>query len=482
MNMIKFFMTKSRRLTLYISAILGIIVCYFSQGFHHPDEHYSTIELMSFFKTGTPHPLFGWDVLLHIRSTIQPGFYLVIEKFFNLLTISNPFFISYFFRLASFALSTAALFSFCHSRDFFSNIKNDEESQSMFLFALLCWFVPYYFARTSSENMSLGFFLLAASLLVRYRLIYISGFLFSLSFATRFQMAIPIGMTFIWLFIHNRNLILRKGFLLLLGLASGILFMYLVDSYLYQEWTFTPWNYFRENILKSRVNEFGVHPWYFYLTKSVEKGAGPVGLVLLFTYLFSIYKKPRSYLVLITVPFWLIHNLIGHKEVRFLQFIYILTPLMLFDLRQYWFPYLKNAFVRKLFIPLLLVINVLFLVQVILSPAYKPILAYNHLYNHQDQGVIYTPIWENHPPLNLMMKYFVKEGVELIPENLSILMEVKNRPLTVLTSTFYEYELFQQKGCSLSYSTYPQWLLDLNPFSFRKRSALWSLWQCNPLK
>ena len=475
-------MTKSRRLTLYISGFLGIIVCYFSQGFHHPDEHYSTIELMSFFKTGVPHPLFGWDVLLHIRSTIQPALYLVIEKFFNMLNMTNPFFISYFFRLASFTLSATGLFYFCHTKDFFSNIKNEEESQSMYLFALLCWFVPYYFARTSSENMSLGFFLLAASLLVQYRLFFISGILFCLSFATRFQVAIPVGMTFIWFFYQKKNLILKKSILLILGLTLGLLFMYLIDSYFYQEWTFTPWNYFRENILKSRVNEFGVHPWYFYFTKSIEKGAGPIGLVLLLTYLYSIIKKPKSYLVLITVPFWLIHNLIGHKEVRFLQFIYILTPLMLFDLRQYWFPYLKNKFVRKLFIPLLLVINVIFLVQILLSPAYKPILAYQYLYNYEDQKVIYTPTWDNHPPLNLMMKYFVKEGVELTPENLNTLIEIKNEPLKILTSTFYEYEQFQQKGCLLNFSIYPQWLLDLNPFSFRKRSALWSLWECNPPK
>jgi len=477
--MIKFFMTNSRRLTLYITLIIGIIVCFFSQGFHHPDEHYSTIELMNTFKTGVAHPQFGWDVLLQIRSTIQPALYFLIEKIMSLLFVENPFIKSFYFRLFSFSLSTFGLYLFYHSRDFFQNIKNEEESNSVFIFTLLCWFVPYYFARTSSENMSIGFFFLAASLVFRPKFLILSGFLFAMSFATRFQMAIPIGMTFLWLLYQNKNKFWKMGLNLIIGLTIGLLVMYLVDSYLYHGWTFTPWNYFRENILKSRVNEFGVHPWYFYLTKSIEKGAGPIGLVLLFTYFFYLFKNPKSYLIWITTPFWLIHNLIGHKEVRFLQFIYILTPLMLFELRQYWFPYLKNIFVRRLFIPLLLIVNCLFLVQVLLSPAYKPIKAYQFLYKNVESKEIFTPLWENHPPLNLMMKYYVKDNLQLIPKDLNQLLEVKNEPLRILTSTYYEYSLFLKKGCSLDYSTYPQWILEFNPFSFRDRSSLWAYWECN---
>ena len=91
------------------------LTSYFSQGFHHPDEHYSLIELMNWLKTGIPHPDFGWDVRLHIRSTIQPVIYLVFEKSIDLISIQNPFFKSFVFRLLSYALTLFSLFRFVKS-------------------------------------------------------------------------------------------------------------------------------------------------------------------------------------------------------------------------------------------------------------------------------------------------------------------------------------------------------------------------------
>lgn len=39
------------------------------------------------------------------------------------------------------------------------------------------------------------------------------------------------------------------------------------DSIYYGRFTFTPWNFFKFNVLSGGSDTFGVDPWHFYLTK-----------------------------------------------------------------------------------------------------------------------------------------------------------------------------------------------------------------------
>lgn len=460
-------MEISQQRLLIISGAIALITCFFSQGFHHPDEHYSIFELMMWLKTGIMHPDFGWDVQLLIRSTVQPAIYLFFENIFGFISVTNPFYKAFFYRFITFCFSAYSLFLFLNIKEVFNDLKFKVEHA--FLFLLSLWFVPYFLARTSSENMSMAFFFLGTSLLFKQKFKFIAGIILALSFATRFQMSIPIAMTFVWIFIFQKDFQFKNLLIAALGVLFGFLLMFILDSYLYQQWTFTPWNYFRENILKSRVNEFGVHPWYFYFTYPIVKGGVILPLAMLASFILYFKKFPKSYLIWIGIPFLLVHNLIGHKEVRFLLFLYVLIAIMAYDL-------VIRYQVKKNWLILGFVLTLPLYFKSIFTPAYSPMKIYQHIYDHKITEVL-TPQYEDRAPLKLMMSYFVLDRFEMTPKNMSEITAL-SKPYFLLSSTFDEYDTFSKLNCLQLASVYPDWLIQLNPFNFRTRSSLWTLWNC----
>jgi len=147
-----------------------------------------------------------------------------------------------------------------------------------------------------------------------------------MAFEFRYQIILMAGGLGLWLLLVAKArwksiFVGSIGFLIVVGIG------FLADRYGYGKWTFPFYNYFRVNLIEGKAAEFGTEPFFAYLYLAVENYFAPVVFVLMISLLVFWIRKPRHALVWITLPFFIFHCLIGHKEDRFL--IPLLIPAIL---------------------------------------------------------------------------------------------------------------------------------------------------------
>ena len=203
----------------------------------------------------------------------------------------------------------------------------------MIILALM-WMIPYLAVRTSSESAAGDLFALGLATLVlgssalaggkrhfpRAALL-IAGLAFGLAFEFRYQIAFAVAGVVFWVALvgcGNRRRGLAAGCLILAGVLPPLIVGTAADCWGYGHWTLTPWNYFAVNILQHKADEFGTSPvwWYFYLMN--EGLLVPITLLLTAAMLITWYRHPRHIITWATLPFFVAHSLVAHKEVRFL--------------------------------------------------------------------------------------------------------------------------------------------------------------------
>lgn len=317
--------------TLWIPLILYLATAWFSEGFHHYDEHFHLLEFAA-FKTGkTPVGALPWEFHEKIRPWFQPYVALNTIRALSTLGIDSPFVAALVLRLLSACLAWLAmlqLFRCCEGWFQDENLRRRAIAIGCWL-----WYLPYLAVRFSSEGWSASLFLLGFTTLVlavhrttlspmRFAL---AGLALGLSFECRFQSAILILGALAWFVKWGKP---RAMVLVLLG--SGACFAFglgrVFDCLGYDEWAFTPWNYFRVNLLEGKMAQLGTSPWWKYVTDFLVMGIPPLSLVLLFGLLAAWIRKPRLSLTWVTLPFVLVHLLLSHKELRFLFPIAVLVP------------------------------------------------------------------------------------------------------------------------------------------------------------
>lgn len=460
---------------LFFALALAIIPAIFSVGFHHPDEQFSVLELMN-YKLGNVGPgIFNWDFHLKIRPFFQVALYTLYYHTLSLLSLDNPFFITGAIRYLNLAFGIYSIYFLVHSRNFFLEEKAKKQA---FLIVLFTWFVPYILVRTSSESLSTSFALLGLGLFGDRKSslkMSLAGVLLGLSFATRFQMGIVALSMFIWLAIFHFKESTKEIVLFCLGVIFGALLLTPFDYWGYGEWVFSPWNYLRENLLEGKVNTFGVKPPWFFISKGLVKGAVFPALLCLTGTVFYLKKNIRSVWPWVVIPYFVIHSLIGHKEVRFLNFLYVLTPLFTFLIWQD----LKFKG-KKLILILAVLTNAVALVRVFFFPVYKPLKIYRTIYHSIPvEKNLFTLKPDAGAPLSLQMRFYVKNGQRLRAIDRETARKMKEGYYLV-TSRFDERKIADDLGCKEVDSIYPQWVYNWNYFNWLKRSAIWSLWLCLP--
>ncbi|GAB4011114.1 MAG: hypothetical protein Fur0010_04920 [Bdellovibrio sp.] len=134
------------------------------------------------------------------------------------------------------------------------------------------------------------------------------------------------------------------------------------------------------------------------------------------------------------------------------------------------------AKIKQKWVNFILILMLPLTLKVIFTPAYSPMKIYQYIYDNKIERID-TPQHMKQGPLKLMMSYYVSKNLKFNSKHFE---EIKNqnRPFHVLTSTFSEYEIFSDLNCKKLTSVYPDWLVQLNPFNFRSRSSLWTLWEC----
>jgi len=304
---------------LITAAIVFFVTAYNSHGFYHPDEHHQIVEFAN-AKLGLHDPkTLAWEYHYQMRPTLQPVICCFVFKAIHSLNIKNPYSQVFFLRLLT------ALIAFIAIHFFIKNTKHQFENQTIrkgyCLLSYFLWFIPFLSVRFASETWSGLFFLLALSLIIKnsakkHSLLTI-GILLGISFLFRFQIAFAILGLFLWLFFVNKT-----KFSSLIFICTGFLSIFMLgvclDCWFYGEFVFTPWNYYKANIIDDMSSLFGTSPWYFYLIKLISFPNYVVGVCFVFAIIILLIKMPKNIYLWCFIPFLFFHSLVPHKEERFI--------------------------------------------------------------------------------------------------------------------------------------------------------------------
>lgn len=411
---------------LLIAMAVYTVTAVNSEGYYHFDEHYQIIEFAGYI-TGFNQPdELAWEFEAGIRPALQPAIAAALCTILQTTGIDDPYLQALALRLLTMVLALVAITRFIRSSIHWVQPANQ---QVYIVLSYLLWFLPFLNVRFSSETWSGLLFLWATALVPENSFKHASrfllpGFLLGLSFVCRFQSAFLIAGLFAWLVVVKQSKI-RNILVLTGGIAGAVVMGICIDTWFYGEFIFTPWNYFRVNILQDVASRFGVAPWYHYVVWLLFVPGGVLLLISLLIVLFSDNRQPLLWIIL---PFFIVHSLIAHKENRFLFPLINCSPLLLILGWQYmagWFSIRKGSVVALAgysLLGLFALVNVAGLANTALVAAGNGTKAITHyIHSHyRDQAVNLIYEYHSNPydPLHgifLSEKFYRDVNVSMIP-------------------------------------------------------------------
>jgi phosphatidylinositol glycan class B len=305
------------------------------------DEHFQILEFASYKLGHSPASDLPWEFAEKMRPALQPAMAYIVCRMMDGLH-ATPFAEAFALRL--FTSITALVVSLLLCVLAHRWLSSGLAKKTLFLVTCFFWFFPYYHCRFSSENYAgLAFFAAVAILLWtplsaaagdasgrgRPLRFLAAGFLMGLAFFFRFQMAFAVAGLWLWLVIFKKAT-LREFVFLAAAFCAACCVNIGIDRWFYGSWALTPVNYFDVNILKGvSGRDFGVTPWWQYFYFMIVNLMPPLSLLVVIALFVTVYKCPRNPLVWASVPFFLAHCAIGHKEFRFLFPLMYALPALL---------------------------------------------------------------------------------------------------------------------------------------------------------
>lgn len=262
-------------------------------------------------------------------------------------------------------------------------------------FCALLWFVPSMAIRHSAETGGLLFMMLASYAWFQAEKktnnYLLAGLLAGLSFYTRFNLSVYFFFFvagYLAYEVFTSNIKIEKY----IGFAWGVLFSLtiglIIDFWGYGELTFSPYHYFYQNLIQGMASSFGTRPWYYFWLQAMAYTAQP----LLWVFMVSaVYINRANQFTIATIAgifgFFLVHSIIGHKEMRFIfpmvvpmAFVLIKTfQTVKADSKLY---FLTSKWVWSLPIAINLIVLVSFTSQGLVRDKFQISLALKDLPNH----------------------------------------------------------------------------------------------------
>jgi phosphatidylinositol glycan class B len=470
-------MRRNRNICIYlVISTVYIVTAIYSNGYHHPDEHFQLIEfagLKGGWNTGFD---LAWEYDAQIRPALQPMVALCVFKSLNLFGISDPFLLSMALRLLTAALSLCCIGIF--ARSFSSAITSDYHTVFVILSYLL-WFLPAVNVRFSSESWAGLMILPAISMIYPGKNSSIAGnaatgILLGLSFVFRFQMAIVIIGLFLWLIIIKKERIKN-----ILYLLSGIILVIVagtaIDTWFYGNFTFTPWNYFKINIIHDMASNFGTEPWFFYLQAILTRPTLFIGVPIVISLtVLSVYDY-KNIVLWCLAPFLLMHTLIPHKELRFIFPMLNFVPFILILAFQTLKKIGGKNFNIRFLVPVLImaaIINTGGLVMMSFKPAKcGNVNMMKYISEHYDDTLnIYTIAYSNPysegTAKGLTARFYNNPKVELrqLSEILNTISQknFSERDLIILQAGYSERRQVEALGFTVKTQSIPLWIEKMN--------------------
>ena len=323
---------KDTRLTLILSGglLIQLIVCITAIGIYHPDQHFQIVEFSSHQLHKANAAANVWEFSAQIRSTFQVYLFSGWYEVCSWLGIYDPYTQMELLRIG-FGLT---LFIFFNGITLF--YFRDGDRRILYLVLLLLnftWILPYTRTLYSSEMLSSLLFFGAMFWHENGRrqwwLAILTGFLFALAFYARFQTAFAMLGFLVWMVWPAKRW--KQVWLLALGFLVGAGLNTVLDYWFYHQWVFTPYAYYRVNILEGKAASMGTSSFLVYIGVLVAMVlTPPFSIFLLFAgFRTSVLKKYGQPLVFSVICFILGHCLVAHKEERFLFPIVNVLPIII---------------------------------------------------------------------------------------------------------------------------------------------------------
>lgn len=460
---------------IYWGLFFHLLAVIFSVGFYRHDEQREVLQVVGHALGLYDQSYLSMQFRAMIRPWLQPLMYIWPSKIWLLFFKPNPFQLATLYRLLSSAIGIASLWSLY--KTFEKDFKNQIIQDWYWFFASLLWFIPFLHARTSNENLCSSFFIFGLFFLMKdasesgFKNSVLAGFMFAISFVIRFQMAVMIAPTVLW-FLLFRKYAWKKYFVLTFSFFIFVGLNTLLDSYNYGKFALTPYNYFYMNIIQKYAQEFGVTPWYDYFVQGFKDGVPPLSLFFIAVFIFLWVRFPKSLLTWITLPFFIIHCLIGHKEFRFIFPMILFLPAILPFLIQECDIQIKKSW--KIFF---LVFNIPLLAWVSLTPASNMMSYYEHLYYKEETvSKVYVS-----GPFEDYTKFYLKNDIQYVvyrPEEISALAKSEPRTYFLTRSLIERNEVLNQSQCHIDFSLFPRWIYELEMIKKRRTFRSYTLVEC----
>jgi phosphatidylinositol glycan class B len=316
-----------------IATMFALLICtvgaaYFNYGFFHPDEYFQIIEFASHKLGITEARDLPWEYSEKVRPWLQPAICYVLMKGMVAVGVENRFVMTFILRLIFGLIGCAAVGATTVITMRWASNRSQGIFQALVI-PVLCYF-PFLLTRTSSESLSLSLFMLAVALLMWWGMpaqrdgckismsnAIVVGMLLGLAFETRYQTAVLTLGLVAWMLVISRTP-LWTIVVMIAGMVPPIVGCVCIDNWGYGEATFPFLTYFMHNIVMNKAAHYGTSPWYGYLYLVMFNPAPGFGLLLLLLMFLFWYRQPRHMWTWVTIPFFIIHSIISHKEDRFL--------------------------------------------------------------------------------------------------------------------------------------------------------------------
>ena len=355
-----------------------------------------------------------------VRPAFQPFIAFVIIKLLQVFSIVDPYMQAFVLRLLTALL---ALFSIRYFTRTCSYFVHPRYHKAYLFLSYFLWFLPFVNVRFTSETWSGIMLLNALSVLLSTNLRgnrkYLAGVFLGLSFLFRYQNAFLALGIFLWLLIIERE----KIFDLLKLLAAGVVVLLLgilLDFWLYGEFTLSAWNYFYVNVVEDVASGYGTEAWWNYFYSIFRFGFFPIGIPIILAFLVLTVKQPRNVFVWTILPFFVVHSIIAHKELRFLFPVINLVPIILILAYQAlkWHVYKWKKYSRLAFhilVLLLVAINCIGTITVSLKPGNTLTPITQHIRQHYgDQSIRLISYNHSNPygPHELMASFYMEKDMQ----------------------------------------------------------------------
>lgn len=465
---------------------ITMVSALFSEGFHHFDEHFQIFEFMNYKLGKTPVEALPWEFRHQIRSWLLPSFFFPIAKLYHYFGFENPFVFATFVRIIMGA------FSFWCTHQLMTSLKkefNREDHYSLtYLLAQCSWFIPYIHVRTSGENASLALFFLSLSLFFRAKqlakksppilLLFWIGLLSGFIFHLRYQMGMALVGAIAYVIIFHRSwlLMMALGFTISFGL--GII----VDYWGHGQWVLASWNYFHENQVLGKSAHFGVTPWWDYFRLVILRGIPPWSLVYFTGAILFIKKNPRHIFTWISIPFFLGHLMVGHKELRFLYFLIALSPIMLgLAVPGLNCHFMQNEKWQRLFKKIFLWGQIPILLLALFSPAQGAIGLYRYIYKNPSLASQIYSAGGNPFQLVTLRPWFYLPAIPSVEEKTVEELQDLAGPFTAFLNRGEQWIKLQKAkkfSCTQNYGPYPAKIWDSHLSQLLSKNRVWLLVSC----